>query len=137
MATVNGITTTPDGRQIIAGCGMLPAVEGQAKPQRKGKRTKQTAHRFAVLNSFVDCSLRDLSRVELATWLVLYRDTRDGIATTSQADIAKRIGASDRAVRSAIGQLQRAGLLVVVRRGGLLQGPSRYRVFGIGKRGGD
>ncbi len=56
-----------------------------------------------------------------------------GVAMTSQADIARRIGISDRAVRSAIRRLAKLGLLVVVRRGGILLGPSKYRVFGIGK----
>ncbi len=142
METLNGIAHTLDGRPILAGCRTLSPVD-DGEPRRrieaierkaKPKQTNQaTVNRFAVLNAFVDCSMKGLSKAESATWLVLYRDTRNGIATTSQADIARRIGTSDRAVRSAIGRLAKLGLLVVVRRGGILQGPSKYRVVGIGK----
>lgn len=138
METLNGISHTADGRPVIAGCGTLPPDDEPPKDataKRKPKQPKQvTKDRFDVLNSFVDCSLVGLSKVDVATWLVLYRDTRNGIAVTSQADIARRAGVSDRAVRSSIGRLEKCGLLVVVRRGGLLQGPSKYRVNGTGRK---
>ena len=70
---------------------------------------------------------------EIVTWLILYRDTRDGKAKTSQADIARRAGISDRTVRRVIDALQRRGLLSVVRRGGLRQGPTTYRVHPLGE----
>ena len=140
MATVKGISHTADGRPVIAGCETLPPMlddEPRKVATTDKPRTKQskqlTKDRFGVLNSFVDCSLVGLSKADVATWLILYRDTRNGIAVTSQADIARRIGASDRAVRSSIGRLVKRGLLVVVRRGGLLQGPSKYRVNGTGR----
>ena len=140
MEALNGISHTADGRPVIAGCGTLPPMLDD-EPQRVSKREKPpkqfkqvTKDRFEVLNSFVDCSLAGLSRADVSTWLVLYRDTRNGIAVTSQADIAKRIGASDRAVRSSIGRLEKRGLLIVVRRGGLIQGPSKYRVIGMGRK---
>lgn len=99
----------------------------------KRKPKRKTADRFAVLNAYVDYTLRDLSRPESAVWLVLYRDTRDGIAKTGQADIAKRTGLCDRTVRRAIKRLADRGLLVVVRRGGLRQGTSAYRVLPMSK----
>lgn len=141
METLNGISHTADGRPVISGCGKLPPMLDD-EPQkvviadnRPPKQSKQmTKDRFEVLNSFVDCSLAGLSKADVSTWLVLYRDTRNGIAVTSQADIARRIGVSDRAVRSSIGRLEKRGLLVVVRRGGLLQGPSKYRVNGTGRK---
>ncbi len=55
----------------------------------------------------------------------------DGIARTSQADIARRGGSVARTVRNAIKGLERRGLLKVVHRGGLNRGPSVYRPFGI------
>lgn len=140
MATVNGISHTADGRPVIAGCGTLPPMLDDEPrtvtiADKAPKQSKQlTKDRFEVLNSFVDCSMVGLSKADVATWLVLYRDTRNGIAVTSQADIARRIGISDRAVRSSIGRLEKRGLLVVVRRGGLLQGPSKYRVNGTGRK---
>ena len=141
MGTINRIFQNADGRPVIAGCETLPPMlddEPRKATTIDKPRTKQskqlTKDRFDVLNSFVDCSLVGLSKSDVATWLVLYRDTRNGIAVTSQADIARRIGVSDRAVRSSIGRLEKRGLLVVVRRGGLLQGPSKYRVNGTGRK---
>jgi hypothetical protein len=103
------------------------------KQSPKNPPKRPTVDRFAVVNAFVDFTLRDLSRPELAVWLVLWRDTRDGIAKTGQANIAKRAGLSERTVRRTIGRLAGRGLLLVVRRGGLRQGPSAYRVFPMSK----
>lgn len=100
----------------------------KAKPA-KNKPKRSTVDRFAVLNAFVDFTLRDLTRPDLAVWLVLYRDTKDGIAKTAQSDIARRTGLCDRTLRRSINRLTDRGLLSVVRRGGLRQGPSVYRVF--------
>ncbi|NOY28979.1 MAG: winged helix-turn-helix transcriptional regulator, partial [Planctomycetes bacterium] len=61
------------------------------------------------------------------------RDTRDGTARTSQTDIARRAGISERAVRLAIRQLEPLGLLTVVYRGGLNRGASRYRIVPLTK----
>lgn len=100
----------------------------------KGKPARRkTADRFATLNAFVDAGMVRLSRVELATWFVLYRDTRDGTACTSEDSIAGRIGCSKRAVTKAVGRLRRRGLLVQVFKGGINRGPSRYRVLPIPK----
>ncbi|WP_168566919.1 helix-turn-helix domain-containing protein [Crateriforma spongiae] len=96
----------------------------------KNQPKRQTVDRFRVFNAFIDFTLRELSRTESAVWLVLYRDTKpDGIAKTSQADIAKRCGMSDRTVRRVIRRLEQLGLLLVVHRGGLQQGATAYRVF--------
>jgi len=102
----------------------LPKARAGSKP--KGKAA--AGERFRVLNSFVDFTLADLSRVEIAAWLVLYRDTRDGTARTSYDDLARRAGCNRRNVGRAIRRLERRGLLKVVHRGGLGRGPSRYRV---------
>jgi hypothetical protein len=137
-----------DGRPIIVGSGGLPPLDecdalpppnsmGKAncKPTSKVKTNHTvTRDRFGTLNEFVDCSLVGLSRAEIATWLVLYRDTRNGIARTSQADIARRAGLSVRTVKDAVRRLRSTGLLVVVYLGGLNRGPSRYRVESIRKQ---
>ena len=97
MATVNGIVRALDGRPVIAGCRTLPPVDDDKPPtgtgdngqRNKPKQSRQaTANRFGVLNSFIDCSMGNLSRVELATWFVLFRDTRNGIAVTPEATTA-------------------------------------------------
>ena len=77
--------------------------------------------------------MSELSRAEIAVWLILYRDSRDGKAKTSQADIARRAGINVRTARRAIERLQRRGLLSIVRRGGLRQGPSTYRAHPLGE----
>ena len=105
-----------DQFQPLTGCGVLPPREDtkqresrnntaggsggiETKPQGSDNRRK-IAGRFAVFNGFVDFTLADLSLRETKVWLILYRDSRDGIAKTSQADIARRAGVSDRATRA-------------------------------------
>ena len=119
----------PPMHRLPSANGSTPARhQGNGKAKGKPARRK-TADRFAVLNAFVDAGMVGLSRVEALTWLVLYRDTRDGTACTSEDDIASRIGCSRRAVTTAVGRLRRRGLLVQVFKGGINRGPSRYRVM--------
>ncbi|MFN7363815.1 MAG: hypothetical protein ACK5ZC_02915 [Pirellulaceae bacterium] len=124
---------------ILEGAATLPPMKPNkatlsASIQKDNRRASQgdrrgAGDRFRILNDFVDCSMADLTRAELATWMILYRDTRDGIARAAQSDIATRAGLSERAIRNAIGSLEQAGLLQVVYRGGLNRGVSRYKVF--------
>lgn len=104
-----------------------PKTVNRRRDDRK-KPKRSTGERFKVLNTFVDVGMVGLSKVEVMAWLVLYRDTRDGIACTSMADIAKRSGCSKRSVISAINQLKKRGLLTLVYRGGTFKGANRYRV---------
>ena len=97
-----------------------------------GRRTtkRESRLRFETLNAFVDSGMADLTRAELALWLVLYRDTkRDGTACASLGDIARRAGIERRSATRAVGKLVRRKMLQVLRRGGLNQGPSVYCVF--------
>lgn len=135
------MTPTPStaSARILAGCDVLPAMEPASPPERltdgtadrpKDKTAKRkTGERFAVLNAFVDFTAGTLARGELLVWLVLFRDARDGIARTSQADIARRAGMSDRTVRRTLKRLEQCGLLQTVHRGGINRGLSRYRVL--------
>jgi hypothetical protein len=85
--------------------------------------------RFAVINRFVDYAMANLSRAEVCVWLVLWRDTKpDGLVRASQADLSRRAGTNVRTVKRAMRALGEAGLISIVRRGGLRQGPSIYRV---------
>ena len=66
---------------------------GKKREMPKGKTAtakNRASDRFRTLNAFVDCTIADLSRAELAVWLVLYRDARDGGSRTAQTDIARR-----------------------------------------------
>lgn len=132
-------------RPPLPGCSMMPLMrpanhapptktadtKAAEKTKRSGRRA--TADRFAVLNAFVDAGMAGLSRVELATWLVLYRDTRNGTAKTGQADIATRVGCSTKAVKNAVAKLRKLGLLALVYRGGQNRGSSIYRVHPVPK----
>ena len=130
--------TTVNGRPpMLDRCDVLPPMEPveptrttdeQSKPNRKTNHRK-TGRRFAVLNAFVDATAGELSRSELLVWLVLYRDTRDGVVVTSQADVARRTKLANRTVRYAIHRLVSRGLLTLIYRGGLNRGPSKYRVL--------
>jgi DNA-binding MarR family transcriptional regulator len=83
-----------------------------------------------MLNAFVDSGMADLTRAELAVWLVLYRDTKpSGTARASIADIARRAGINQQTASRAVGKLTRRKMLQILRLGGLNQGPSEYRIF--------
>lgn len=117
-----------------------PPLDLTPAPSSNGESNRQSARhstpngkpgeRFILLNAFVDFSLAELSRSEIAVWLVLYRDTRDRIARTSYDDIARRAGLNRRNVGRAIRKLETRRLINVVYRGGLGRGASRYRVQG-------
>jgi hypothetical protein len=126
---------------ILDGCAVLPPMDPPRETPsrcRAGKASKpkgKPGDRFAVLNAFVDFALSALSRRDIAVWLVLYRDTRDGTARTSYDDLARRAGLNRRNVARAVRRLEQLGLLKVVYRGGLRRGPSRYRVRALPKDG--
>ena len=121
----------------LPGCSVLPPMNPRPatannSPKDKPKK-RATGDRFATINSFVDCSLAELSRSEALTWFVLWRDTKDGTVRTSAADIARRIGCSRRAVTDALSGLRQHGLLTLIYRGGMNQGVSVHRVQPLGK----
>ncbi|QDS98142.1 transcriptional regulator [Adhaeretor mobilis] len=119
----------------LDGCRVLPPIDDGNRqatepPTPKAKRNrKQTAGRFATLNQFIDETLATLCRGDIAVWMILYRDTRNGTARTARTDIAKRAGLSLRGVGKVLRRLEKQGLLKQVYRGGLNRGPSRYRVI--------
>jgi DNA-binding transcriptional ArsR family regulator len=118
----------------MEGPGPAPPRTGRHGRQGdRGKAKGKAGERFAVLNAFVDFALADLSRAEIAVWLVLYRDTRDGTARTSYDDLARRTGLNRRNVGRALRRLERLGLLRVVHRGGFRRGVSRYAAKGLPK----
>lgn len=134
------MTTETEPPAILLGCSVLPpmvpidvmqdgpatAVVPRKTPGRAPPVRRRTAGRFTVLNDFLDVTMGTLPRSQIIVWLLLYRDTRDGIARTSQADLARRGRLGRRTVGLAIRVLGQKGLLRVVYRGGLNRGPSRY-----------
>lgn len=117
--------------------GQAPSSNGRDRHQGENpdKPKRKTGERFGVLNAFVDVTMGDLRPAERSVWLILWRDTKpNGLATTSQANMARRAGISDRSVRSALRHLERLGLLTVAHRGNLRRGPSVYRVHPLRKQ---
>jgi hypothetical protein len=128
------------GPRIIPVGEELPPMDDGPPPKeshhngRKGKPADVKAkvgERFGVLNAFVDVALADLTRAEIVVWLILYRDTRDGVVQISWDGLANRGGLNRRHVGRAIASLKDRGLIKLVRRGGVQRGSSRYRVQGL------
>ena len=126
---------------VLPGCSVLPPMN--PRPPRPAsatgkagdppKRTAATSNRFGEINAFVDFTLGSLTPSEVATWIVLWRDTKNGTARTSAADIARRIGTSRRAVTDALAKLRKRGLLMIVHHGGINRGMNVYRVRPLAK----
>jgi hypothetical protein len=93
--------------------------------------SKQRYYRlwFQNLAGFVDEGVQTLSRSELATYLILLRDTQpNGTARAGLDDIAKRGGMSRKSASRAVGSLVGKGVLTIVRRG-YPGKPTLYTVF--------
>lgn len=134
------------GPAILQGCDVLPPIEPATNGRRStadatatgrgdSKAKRKAGDRFAVLNNFVDFTLGALDRTETAVWLILYRDARDGVAKTSQAELARRAGVCARTVRRALQRLETKGLVKVVRRGRIGAGASSYRIRALPPEG--
>lgn len=98
---------------------------------RRRSTPKGSGQRFKILNQFVDETMQQLTPRQVAVWLCLFRDSRNGTATAAQAYIAQRCGLQRPTVSTTIGELEALGLVVTIHRGGLNRGLSRYRVSGI------
>ena len=113
---------------------MLSADEIDDKVSRpsKASKPKGTAKgRFTLLNTFVDFTMGELSRADIIVWMILYRDSKEGIARTAQADIARRGKIDRRTVGRSLRRLNERGLLKIVHHGGFRRGVSQYRVRGL------
>lgn len=104
-----------------------PARAPAAGTKAKGRR--RSGDRFATLNGFLDFTAAGLTRAEVLTWLLLWRDTKaDGTARTGISDLARRAGVNRSTVIRSVAKLAERGLLIVIYRGSLRRGPSAYRV---------
>jgi hypothetical protein len=113
---------------------MEPAQQDATAPTRGAKRKASSQGRFECINTFIDVTMCRLTAAQRSVWLVLWRDTKpSGVAQTSQADIARRAGITDRAVRKALSALMTMGLVIVTKRGSLQRGCSIYRVAPVVK----
>ncbi len=73
--------------------------------------------RFKVLNDFVDLGMAQLSRSEIAVYLIVFRDTKPtGLARTSRTELARRGGMTERQASRALNKLIDRGAVHVIRR---------------------
>jgi predicted transcriptional regulator len=108
---------------------------GQNVPLNRHKKLKGKANRWQELNNFIDVTMRELSPRQVAVWLILFRDCRNGIARTSQSDIATRSGLRRPTVSATIAELEAFGLIQTLHRGGLNRGLSQYRILNTIRQG--
>lgn len=113
-------------------CSGLPPLRPPSGPPAAGAKAKgrrKAGDRFATLNGFLDFTAAGLTRAEVLTWLLLWRDTKaDGTARTGISDLARRAGVNRSTVIRSVAKLAERGLLIVIYRGSLRRGPSAYRV---------
>jgi DNA-binding MarR family transcriptional regulator len=114
-----------DGERVVpfaclASEGRMDEVRRQRPGERESPamtRRRYTLERFQVLNDFVDHGLADLSRSEVAVYLILFRDTQPtGLARTSLTELARRGGMSERQASRALNKLIQRGAVHVIRK---------------------
>ncbi len=106
-----------------------PKPVSRTRPKQRPAPGNRRRDRFGVLNEFVDKRAQYLKPVDVAVWLVLFRDTRkDGSARVAQSYIAQRLGIARRTVVRVVQRLEKQGLVSVVHRGGRHRGISIYRL---------
>ncbi len=82
------------------------------------RRRRNSLERFKVLNDFVDVGMAQLSRSEIAVYLIVFRDTKPtGLARTSRTELARRGGMTERQASRALTKLINRGAVHVIRRG--------------------
>lgn len=128
--TLPGASTLPPAKPATTSTPAKPVkVAGSSPVLRPGGR-------FETVNAFIDYTMRELTPAARSVWFILWRDTKaNGQARTGQADLARRSGVSTRAVNTAIKELATAGILKVVRKGGVRSGATTYKVRSMNPRG--
>jgi hypothetical protein len=93
-------------------------TSSKPRPRTRKASGRPSLERFLILNDFVDLGLAKLPRSQIATYLVLFRDTRPtGLARTGLSDLARRGGMSRRQATRALRELIRRGAVHVIRPG--------------------
>lgn len=95
--------------------------------QSQGISRGRVAGRFRLINRFLDKHARNCSTTAALAWVVIWRDSRDGIAVTSYMRLADRLGVSRATAARAIRQLRELGYLEVARSGSEALGPTWHR----------
>lgn len=113
-----------------SGNGAATCKASNGKHGKADRPSKAIGQRFETLNNFVDSVMKNFKPSTSIVWVVLYRDARNGIARTSQGDIARRSGLSVRQVRRALAELIESGSIRLLSRGNSFQQCSVYEVIG-------
>ncbi len=98
-------------REVVAAA----AGSRSRRPIAKHRATNADRGRWQTFNTFIDAVARNLSPVDIAVWMILFRDCRSGTVEASNRDIVRRSGCSLRAVVDAMKRLRAAGLVDAVR----------------------
>ena len=106
---------------------MVPATDAMSteKPHKAARSA-----RWAMLNTFTDEVMRNLTPLAANVWLILFRSADGkGLVRMSQEQIAEKVGQSTRQVRRGLTDLRRHGCVEELSRGNRNKGPSRYRIY--------
>ncbi len=96
---------------------------------RDGGRPKgRLWKKMDAYNAFIDQAFPFIPHVDRLVWLVLFRHAADGVVKRSHSLVAKDVGCSVRTIQRAIDRLRAAGLVRVLKRGGLRVGASTFRL---------
>ena len=108
-----------------------PTENASPKPKRApGRGGGAVRRRFTLLNEFLDRAMPKCRRSEIAAWMLLYRHAKaDGTVTASVADLARRAGCCESAMRRALKSLHKRRFLERLKRGTLAGGPSVWRLL--------
>lgn len=92
----------------------------------------KTAVRFATANGFVDTMLRVVRPLDAAIWFTLWRhaDGRNRVCI-AHSQIAEMVGVHRTTARRCVERLIDAGVVRVIRRGGLRNGSTEYQIRGV------
>ena len=110
--------------------------EDETKPPKSKPKANKHKGRFAEINAFTAASQRELSRSQIAVWLVLWTktDAKTGLAKVSLTAMANEAGCSRRAAIDAIKDLEQKRLVKQVSRGSnLTNEPSVYKTYSTSK----
>lgn len=92
-------------------------------------KLEATKRKIKGWNAFVDELVGGIPPVQALIWAVLYRHAVDGVVTRANTTLVEDVSVSESTVKRAIKGLKRAGLLRVVRQGGMHVGATTFRLM--------
>lgn len=99
----------------------------------KGKKRK-AGERFATLNAFTDATMRTLTPAQIAVWVILFRNERNGTTSRSVRQIATDGGLSLSGAHQSLASLIEAGLVEILQRARHRDEATTYRIHATPNR---